>query len=166
MPNGESNWDTLFARLIGTRLQIAIVCTGGGSGAVSRCFRRPGASRNFIEAAVPYSMKASEAYLGRPPAESRASPEFAQQLALRAFERAGQLSDHDQGVPIGIALAAVMPTVPTNAVAERIHVALHRPEDRHGWSEVLQKGAHSRESAESVADEMIFRAIEFAVDHH
>ena len=111
-------------------------------------------------------MKASEAYLGSRPAESRASPEFAQQLASRAFERAGQLADHDQGVPIGIALVAVMPTVPANRVAERIHVALHRPEDRHCWTEVLRKGAHSRESAESIADEMIFRAIEFAVDHH
>ena len=163
MPNGQSNWETLFSRLIDTSSQIAIVCTGGGAGAVSRCFRRPGASRNFVDGAIPYSMKASTEYLGSQPVESRASPEFAQQLAARAFERAGQLCDHDQGVPIGIALVAAMPTIPANPVAERIHVALHCSKDRHCWSETLQKGAHSRESAESIADDLIFQAIEFAV---
>ncbi len=166
MSIGDSNWDRLFRRLIDTPLQISIVCTGGGSGAMSRCFRRPRASRNFVDGVIPYSMNASEAYLGSPPSASRASPEFAQQLADVAYERAGRLSDRDSPLAIGIALVAVLPTVPVNTVEERIHVALHRQEDQQCWSEILQKSEHSREAAESIADEMIFRAIEFAIEHN
>ena len=164
MPSDRSNWEHLFARLTETPLQIALVCTGGGAGAVSRCFRRSGASRNFVDAAIPYSMRASAAYLGDAPAESRASAEFASQLASRAYSRATRLSDCDQGVPIGLALVAALPTVPVNQTEERIHVALHRQQDQQCWSERLRKGEHSRESAESIADEMLFGAIEYAVD--
>ena len=161
----ETNWDQLLKDLAETSIQVAIVCTGGGSGAISRCFRRAGASRNFIEGVIPYSKAASEAYLGSAAVGSRASKAFAQQLASVAFDRAKQLSDTASPLAVGIALVAALPTVPASSVEERIQVAMHRKEDQECWSKTLEKGVHTRESAESVADEMIYRALLQLVCH-
>jgi len=159
MTTTQANWNQLFKNLGEQPFQVAIVCTGGGSGAIWQCFHRAGASKNFVEGIIPYSNRASQEYLGITPAGSRASQAFAQQLASVAFERAKRLSDADSSVAVGISLAAVLPTLPANPVEERIHVAIHRNDDRQCWSKGLVKGEHTRESAESVADDMIYDAL-------
>jgi nicotinamide mononucleotide (NMN) deamidase PncC len=163
MPALDSSRDRLFEKLARQPIQIAMVCTGGGSGAIASCFRRAGASRNFVDAAIPYSRAASEAYLGVGPADSRASLEFAQQLAAAALARAVRFGENDSSAPVGIALVAALPTEPPSDVEERIHVALHRAGDQQCWSENLDKGMHSRESAEAIADQMVFQAIAYLV---
>ena len=159
----ELDWARLFDRLAEQTIQIALVCTGGGSGAIARCFRRSGASKNFVEAVMPYSRAASDEYLGREFNGSKASKEFADQLAEVSYQRSGRLSECEPSDAVGIALVAALPTSETTDAIEQIHVALHRQEGQRCWSEVLEKGTHSRESAETIADQMVFRAIEFAM---
>ena len=163
MPASEPNWDPLFQTLCQQPFQIALVCTGGGAGAIAKCFRRSGASCNFVDAAIPYSRAASDEYLGAPTNDSRASKEFAQRLASAAFARAIRLSEVDAPVAVGIGLVAVLPTLPANDVEERIHVAMHRQGDQQVWSTELEKGTQTRESAEAIADEMLLRALEYLV---
>lgn len=159
MTISQANWNQLVKQLGETPYQVAIVCTGGGSGAIWQCFHRAGASKSFVEAVIPYSNRASQEYLGDTPVESRASRPFTQQLASIAFERAARLRDDESSVAVGISLAAVLPTLPANSVEERIHVALHRKDDQQCWSKRLIKGDQTRESAESIADEMIYHAL-------
>jgi len=159
MTTTQANWNELVKQLGETPYQVAIVCTGGGSGAIWQCFHRAGASRSFVEGVIPYSNRASQEYLGSTPTDSRASMPFAQRLASVAFERASRLRDDGSSVAVGISLAAVLPTLPANSVEERIHVALHRKDDQQCWSKKLVKGDHTRESAESIADEMIYDAL-------
>ena len=149
----------LFDRFAGQTIQIALVCTGGGSGAIASCFRRSGASKNFVEGVIPYSRAASDEYLGREFNGSKSSKEFADQLAEVAFQRAERLSECESSDAVGIALVAALPTSETTDAIEQIHVALHRQDSQRCWSEVLEKGTHSRESAETIADQMVFRAI-------
>ena len=65
-----------------------MVLTGGGSGVISRCLRRPGASLNFVEAVMPYSRQATQQYLGVEPSEGYASAQTAKALAQTAQRRA------------------------------------------------------------------------------
>ncbi len=142
-----------------TKIQIAIVCTGGGSGAIARCFRRAGASRHFVDAAIPYSRAAAFEYLGTKPAGPAASSTFASQLASVALQRAVRFSDRDQVDAVGLALVAALPTEPIRDDQQQIHVAVHSKQDHRCWSRTWKQGEHTRASAESVADEMIYRAL-------
>ncbi len=158
----DLDWARLFDKLAEQPIQIALVCTGGGSGAIARCFRRSGASKNFVEGAIPYSRAASDEYLGREFHGSRASKEFADQLAEAAYERAARLSDIRSPVATGIALVAALPTLAATDIKHQIHVALHHHDGQRCWSHEFEKSSDSRESGEEVADEMVFQAIQDA----
>ena len=163
MKASEPNWHQLFEELAQHPLQIALVCTGGGSGAIAKCFRRSGASRNFVDAAIPYSRAAAVDYAGQTSDGSHASADFSMLLAHAAYNRAAEFGGNGAKFAIGIALTAVMPTAPANDVEQRIHVAVYRQHDQQCWSEILETGSHTRESAEDIADSMMYRAIEYAI---
>lgn len=163
MPSSDLKWQQLFAELVVTPIQIAVVCTGGGSGAIAHCFRRSGASRNFVDAAIPYSRNASQTYLGTASEHPYASKAFAQQLASAAYDRARRMSDIDLPVAVGIALVAALPSTGQEQTEQRIHVAIHAGDHQRCWSEQWPVGTHTRESAEALADEMVFRAIQYIV---
>lgn len=157
----SSNWDELFETLCASRKIVSLVVTGGGAGAITRCFRRAGASKNFVEAVIPYSRAAVADYLGCQIADASASGAVARQLANVAFKRACRLSDNitDLHQIAGIALTAALPTKPGRRGPDRIHVALRTLERHVLWSLELAKNSHTRESAESVADEMVYTAL-------
>ncbi len=149
-----------------SRRRIALVLTGGGAGTIGRCFRREGASRSFVEAVIPYSRAAVAEYLGRDPAAASASDSVARQLAAVAFARANRLGDDlmasdaaDSTETAGVALVAALPTTPPRRGDDRIHVVLHTSSGGVLWSLELPKHAHTRESAETIADEMVYAAL-------
>lgn len=160
-PEGyDPDWQALFQSLASTKYQIALVVSGGGSGALTRCFRRPGASANFVEGVIPYSRQAQASYLERPSEGSSASPQRARQLAATAFSRARSLSDQEaKSHAAGIALVAALPTVPPRRGTDRIHVALRTDEHAAVWTLELPKGRFDRATAETLADDMIFLAL-------
>lgn len=83
----------------------ALVTTGGGSGAIHALLSHPGASRFVLDAQIPYSPAALEAYLGLPPI-SACSEESARQLARAAYHRASRVTDY----PLGISCTAALQT--------------------------------------------------------
>lgn len=186
----------LFDRLSQTQAQIALVVSGGGSGAVAACFRRSGASKNFVEAAIPYSRKAMFDYLGCQPIGPSASRETAQQLARSAHRRAlassipntivndyevqntvrqstGSASNEKQDLAdraVGLALVAALPTVPPRDHVHQAHVAIHCQVLSRAWSQTLDlanltaRDPDLRSQAESIADQMIYRALGEIID--
>lgn len=162
-----SNWQSLLESLADSDHRISLVVTGGGSGAIGHCFRRAGASRNFVDAAIPYSRAAVAEYLGCPPDDSSASSAVARQLASAALQRAIRLDDAPASAvhAAGIALVAALPTTPPRRGQDRIHVVLQTAQQGVLWSLELAKGAHTREEAETIADEMVFRAISELIGH-
>ncbi len=114
-----------------------------------------------MEAVIPYSRASLAEYLGCRPTESSASPAVAKQLASVAMQRAAGLGDdeNDRREPAGIALVAALPTTPRRRGRDRIHVALRTHSSGVLWSLELAKGAHTRQSAETIADEMVYLAL-------
>jgi hypothetical protein len=156
----ESAWELLFGLLAETTIQVSLVVTGGGTGAIARCFGRPGASRNFVEAVIPYSRSSLADYLIGEPHGSSASSERAQQLARTAHARAENLADcKGSQLAAGIALTAALPTIPKRRGADRIDVALQTGERRVGWSLEMSAGRFDRETAESLCDRMLLLAL-------
>lgn len=152
-------WSALLASLCETDYQIAIAVTGGGTGSLTLCFARPGASRNFVDAAIPYSRASAVAYLGEPLGGPSASVEVAGQIARQACQRADRLSDRSVVNPVGIGLVAALPTEPPAPAEHRIHAAMFAADKLTTWSVRLPDQGMSRSTAELAADELVFRAI-------
>ena len=175
----ESQWERTLKNIATTRLQIAMVITGGGTGAVSRCFRRSGASINFLEAVVPYSRLSTHQYLGREPTEGYAAPKTAQALAEVAYCRANSQGDRPEQA-MGISLTASLPTHTTiadaadvkSAVAHNassqnacIHVASHGVRDQRIWSLRFPIDTYNREASEAIAEQMFLIALRESLTH-
>jgi len=150
------DWRSLLDALHASPFRVAIVVAGGGAGALAECFRHEGASKTFVDACIPYSRRAMTEYLGAEPRDASAAGKTARQLAEKAFARGQSLDDGDgDGQYAGVALVAALPTTQPRRGADRIHVALHTRETSTLWSTELEKGAYTRESAETVADDLV-----------
>lgn len=167
----ERAWQNVLERLRGTERSIAIVVTGGGAGVLGHCFRREGASQNFMDAAIPYSRAALKHYLGEPPCDASVSPAVAKQLARAAWNRARQLQDkkvepdsESDDAAVGIAMTAALPTTPPRGEDHRIHVALHTSTRGVCWSVVLSGDQWTRPAAESITDAIVLTALADLVD--
>lgn len=162
MPTPISDWQSLLTALADTNASISMVVTGGGSGAITHCFRRAGASHNFVDAAIPYSRAAVVEYLGCSPDGPSASVVVARQLASAALRRSIKLDDEsesDEREPAGIALVAALPTTPPRPAQNQIHVVLQSQQPGVAWSVMLANESCSREQAETIAEEMVFAAL-------
>lgn len=84
-----------FQRLRATPWRYVFSITGGGSAFLSDYLAIPGASRSFLEATIPYSPEATNAFLGRRP-ENYSSERTARLLASAALRRARTLADAEQ----------------------------------------------------------------------
>ncbi len=156
MPDSEPNWSRVLARLSDSGIQIALVVTGGGAGALGKCFTRPGASTNFVEATVPYSRGAATAYLAGKPIGSSASPDRAAQLATTALNRAESHTDRDAPIEAaGIALVAALPTTIPRKDKDRAHLSVRTRGAMTHWSLDLGQGTLDRETAESLCEQLI-----------
>jgi hypothetical protein len=144
--------------------QIALVISGGGSGAIGSCLAKPGASRHFVEAVVPYSRRAMNNYLGQQPTCASASIEMARLMAERALVRAAELSDFPDAIPVGVAMTCALPTIPPRDHVNQIHVAIASLDIAKDWSrllgpEVAGPEVATRERAEAIAEEMLLQTL-------
>ncbi len=102
--------------------QLVMAVTGGGSGAISTLLEVPGASKSVLEALVPYSARSLEQWLGGQ-VEQYCSEKTARAMAMRAFERARELSDADPRQLCGIGATASLASNRPKRGAHRIHAA-------------------------------------------
>ena len=166
----DNAWTCIINDLCLSELQIAMVVTGGGTGAISRCLRRSGASINFVEAVIPYSRMATQTYLGFEPTNGYASPSTAKALAQTAHCRAVSFSKAPQQA-LGIALTATLPTKPPGSDARLtqnccIHVASQGKDLARGWSLCFAAKPSEREVSEAVAEQMFLIALQDSLHQH
>ena len=158
LENGQ-DWGFALKRLGDLNVRISLVATGGGSGAIAKCFCRAGASKYFVEATVPYSRRSAREFMGRKLDSPSVSEETAIALAAMANQRAGRLADDQKGVPVGIALTAALPTDPPRDHPLAIYVALVSEQKSQTWQVLLATGDFDRRNAEQIADAMILKAL-------
>jgi nicotinamide mononucleotide (NMN) deamidase PncC len=112
----------LIELIHGSEWPFVISVTGGGSGAISALLQVPGASATVLEAIVPYSARALEDWLGGA-VEQYCSEKTARAMAMRAFERAQELTDAAPQIICGIGATASLATNRPKRGAHRIHIA-------------------------------------------
>jgi hypothetical protein len=148
-------------------VRVALVAAGGGCGAIGQCFRFPGASRTFVEAAIPYDRAAMADYLGGLPNDPSASAARARQLAVRAVTRSeawSKSADPPVRGTLGVACTAALPSPHARHNQNRIHVVVFGPTFTWQASATWETGRHDRASAERLADAMIFTALARAAE--
>ena len=77
--------------------RVCAVVTGGGVLSLAWLFGEPGASRTFLDAQIPYSMRALDEYVGVD-AEQHVSPLEADRMATAALTRGRHLAAPDDRV--------------------------------------------------------------------
>jgi nicotinamide mononucleotide (NMN) deamidase PncC len=141
----------------GRRLVIAV--TGGGSGAIAALLQTPGASRTVLEAVVPYSDAALEAWLGGAPDQSCSDP-TARAMAMAAFMRARRLApDFDPRRLLGVACTASLATDRPKRGEHRIHVAVQTAGETASHSLLPEKGRRDRAAEERLATKLTIWAL-------
>jgi nicotinamide mononucleotide (NMN) deamidase PncC len=138
--------------------QLVIAATGGGSGAISALLEVPGASRSVLEAVVPYSAAALEAWLGGAPDQFCSAP-TARAMAMAAFMRARRLApDADPRLLVGVACTASLATDRPKRGEHRIHIGVQTASETVSNSLTLEKGRLVRAAEEAIASELVLGA--------
>ena len=88
--------------------RVCAVVTGGGVLALAWLFGEPGASRTFLDAQIPYSMRALDEYVGVD-AEQHVSPTEADRMAATALMRGHRLAESMEGIA-GVSCTATIAT--------------------------------------------------------
>jgi hypothetical protein len=151
----------MIAQIHAAPRQLCLALTGAGSQALAWLLAVPGGSRTLLEALVPYSRTALDAYLGFEPAQY-AAPSTALALAARAARRAYELGG-DPEASAGLACAAAIATEPPRRGSHRAAIARW---DRHAYviyQLTMAKGRRSREQEEALVSQLVLRATAEAV---
>src|SRR5208282_3305586 len=127
--------------------RCVLALAGGGTGAAADLLGVPGGSRTILEVTVPYHTEALTEYLGRQP-EQFCSAATAQNLAARAYERAGWLAPGE--AILGIGCTASLATDRPKRGDHRFHVAVHSARGQAVYSLVLVKDSRERAEEEAV----------------
>ena len=137
-----------------------LVITGAGTSAISALFSVAGASRTVIDAQVPYSRTALDAYVGTQ-AEQHVSQDEAKTMAIRAYERSLQLSDPGLRANrlIGLSCTAAIATDRNRRGENRVHVAWHDGERCIIYSLVMNKDERDRAAEEAVCSAIVLNAL-------
>jgi nicotinamide mononucleotide (NMN) deamidase PncC len=143
--------------------QLVIALTGGGSGAISALLQVPGASASILEAIVPYSPTAMQQWLGAP-VEQYCSEKTARTMAMRAFERACELTDRNLDALIGVGATASLATNRPKRGAHRIHIACQSATATTIYSCSFTDGGGMRAEEEDVSTRLTLHAIAEACD--
>jgi nicotinamide mononucleotide (NMN) deamidase PncC len=148
----------LIERIHASGTQLVLSLTGGGSGAIAALLQVPGASVSVLEAIVPYSATAMQDWLGGP-VDQYCSEKTARAMAMRAFERARELSDVDPHTLIGIGVTASLASNRPKRGAHRIHVAWQSATVTAVATFNFTTGASTRDEEEDVSTQIILRAV-------
>jgi nicotinamide mononucleotide (NMN) deamidase PncC len=138
--------------------QFVMAITGGGSEAISRLLTVPGASASVLEAIVPYSSRSLDEWLGGAP-DQYCSEQTARAMAMRAFERARELSEAEPHLVCGIGATASLATNRAKRGKHRIHVAWQSAMTTAVASCYLKNSNETRTAEEDVSMQLILGAV-------
>src|SRR4051794_38985288 len=133
-----------------------VLALTGGATAAALLLAVPGASHTVLDVAVPYDEHALTEYLGYRP-DQFCFEAVSQDLAERAFERAGRL-DPD-GPVIGIGCTASLATGRPKRGDHRFFVSIRTELEVVTHSLTLTKGVRDRAGEEAVLDAILLNAL-------
>ena len=137
--------------------RVCAVVTGGGVLSLAWLFGEPGASRTFLDAQIPYSMRALDEYVDVD-AEQHVSPLEADRMATTALMRGQHLAQSMEGVA-GVSCTATIATDRPKKGEHRCATAWARGGDRAVYSLTLEKGARDRAGEEEVVSRLFLNTM-------
>ena len=137
--------------------RVCAVVTGGGVLSLAWLFGEPGASRTFLDAQVPYSMRALDEYVGVD-AEQHVSPLEADRMAARALTRGHHLAGTG-GRIAGVSCTATIATDRTKKGEHRCATAWRGEDGGRVYSLTLKKGARDRAGEEEVVSRLFLNTL-------
>ena len=140
-----------------TPTRVCAVVTGGGVLSLAWLFSEPGASRTFLDAQVPYSMRALDEYVGVD-AEQHVSPLEADRMAAAALTRARYLAGPNEHVA-GVSCTATIATDRAKKGEHRCHTAWRREDGGAVYSLTFEKGARDRAGEEEVVSRLFLNTL-------
>lgn len=144
--------------------RFVVSISGGGSAFISDYLALPGASGTFLEAVVPYSQEATDAFLGFRP-ENYCSERTARQLAAQARARAVELTElgaRSDAPVVGIGVAASLASDRPKKGAHRVCCAVQTRGAVFSAELNLTKDARTRAQEERLAADFILSVLLFA----
>ena len=157
--NDQATFD-LVTQIHSSPAKACLVITGAGTSAISTLFSVAGASRTVIDAQVPYSRTALDAYVGTQ-AEQHVSKDEARTMAIKAYQLAVRLSDpqpHPHPL-IGLSCTAAIATDRHRRGENRVHIAWHDGRRGTAYSLVMNKGERDRTGEEAVCSAIVLNAL-------
>lgn len=152
--------DDLIRRLHDSPWCGVLAITGGGSGAIERLLSVPGASGTVLEALVPYSSAALTEWLRATPSQA-CSEATARAMAMRAYERAGELEGGSEN-PIerfGVGCTASLASDRPKRGEHRAHVAVQTGKSTRVVTLRFEKGRRSRAEEEQATAHTVLAAL-------
>ena len=137
--------------------RVCAVVTGGGVLSLAWLFGEPGASRTFLDAQIPYSMRALDEYVGVD-AEQHVSPIEADRMATTALMRGQHLAGSTESIA-GVSCTATIATDRPKRGEHRCATAWARDGDRAVYSLTLEKGARDRAAEEEVVSRLFLNTL-------
>ena len=137
--------------------RVCAVVTGAGVLSLAWLFGEPGASRTFLDAQVPYSMRALDEYVGVD-AEQHVSPLEADRMAAAALTRGRRLAG-SSGPVAGVSCTATIATDRTKKGEHRCATAWRREDGGAVYSVTLVKGARDRAGEEMVVSRLFLNTL-------
>ena len=151
-----------IAEFRATSFRFVVATTGGGSAFISDYLAIPGASGSLIEALVPYSRNATDAFLGKAP-ESYCSEPTARLIASAALARARALEpDSDPDALLGIGATASLVADRPKKGKRRAFCAVVSRRGVFSASLAISERARSRGEEERVVADFILLTALFA----
>lgn len=159
----SSAWKQLIETIHGSGRPLVLAISGGGSRAIADLLEIPGGSQSVLEATVPYSAAALEAFLVFQP-EQACSEQTARAMAMAAWNRAGQLAvDKLSAQVVGVGCTASLTTWRPKRGGHRIHVAWQTAQETGAVSLELDKSTRTRQQEEAIATNLVLLAVGKAV---
>jgi len=157
--NGDDQF-RLIKQIHDADARSCLVITGAGTSAISALFSVAGASRTVIDAQIPYSRTALDAYVGAQ-AEQHVSEDEAKIMAVKAYEHSVQLSAPESPPTrlIGLSCTAAIATDRHRRGENRVHVAWYDGNGGATHSLVMNKGKRDRAGEEAVCSAIVLNAL-------
>lgn len=143
--------------------KIVLAITGGGTEAIGEFLRHGGGSATLLEAIVPYSQQAVDAFTGKKP-EKYNSVRTARAMAMAAFQKARILQQEQKEVGKVLGIGATCALAKFNERKERqheLHIAIQSLQNTTTYS-IHFLDERDRESEESLACRIIINALAIA----
>lgn len=156
-----NDWSAAIARFHASHCRSVLAITGGGASLIGELLRVPGGSSTILEAVVPYSARALDEWLKKPP-DSYCSEATALAMAVVAYQRAVELSDSQNasGIqPLGIGLTASLVSSRPKRGAHRAHLAIQMARSTVCLHLDLTKGARDRSGEERLIVEVALHSL-------